>query len=77
VDFKNNRFLSAEKQVVTANPDINTVSLLTRKSDYRNSNMVESITKCLVKSLGIWNFYFYMFSTFSNAMTDSFGFDML
>jgi hypothetical protein len=33
VDFKNNRFLSAEKQVVTANPDINTVSLLTCKSD--------------------------------------------
>ncbi|KAK2452851.1 protein-serine/threonine phosphatase [Trifolium repens] len=27
VDFKNNRFLSAEKQVVTANPDINTVDL--------------------------------------------------
>ncbi|XP_058748506.1 probable protein phosphatase 2C 60 isoform X1 [Vicia villosa] len=27
VDFKNNRFLSAEKQVVTANPDINIVDL--------------------------------------------------
>ncbi|XP_004498799.1 probable protein phosphatase 2C 60 [Cicer arietinum] len=27
VDFKNNRFLSAEKQVVTAKPDINTVDL--------------------------------------------------
>lgn len=27
MEFKQNRFLSAEKQMVTANPDINTVSL--------------------------------------------------
>lgn len=27
MEFKQNKFLPAEKQVVTANPDINTVSL--------------------------------------------------
>lgn len=28
MEFKQNKFLPAEKQIVTANPDINTVSLL-------------------------------------------------
>ena len=28
MEFKQNKFLSAEKQIVTANPDINTVSWL-------------------------------------------------
>lgn len=26
MEFKQNKFLSAEKQIVTANPDVNTVS---------------------------------------------------
>lgn len=28
MEFKQNKFLSAEKQIVTANPDVNTVSPL-------------------------------------------------
>lgn len=28
MEFKQNKFLPAEKQILTANPDINTVSLL-------------------------------------------------
>lgn len=61
MEFKQNKFLSAEKQIVTANPDINIVSLLLWISAYFLSgidisqfpscNLVKSIIKYLVKSL--------------------------
>jgi len=57
MEFKQNRFLPAEKQMVTANPDINTVSLfmcdtLNRLTlpQFHDCNMEEPKMKCLDKT---------------------------
>lgn len=72
MEFKQNKFLSAENQIVTANPDINTVSLFVRKlanflrdtyidlPQFPNCNMVETIVKGLV-----WNLRTYCYFKFS------------
>lgn len=62
MEFKQNKFLSSEKQIVTASPDVNTVSGL-----YAGSLSPETFYNILVFLLR-WNSAMMMISLFLPAM---------
>lgn len=55
MEFKQNRFLPAEKQMVTANPDIHTVSLF----------LTNQLTSCVIHKIE-QRYHSFMVATWNN-----------